>query len=310
MTTAASYPSLAHRVKSVSKGVVAFGTSSLLNAIGTTTGACTQPGVLDMECATKTDSTDSDAVAATGGVTLDCFATSTCNLDDRLARVPTNPTYYTDGTTEARFTRQLRSVFGGLAYLTSTQESALQDTVADNLDGSLFVFHFDQLARRAESTDLPDFQYSASSAPYTGQAYLLDALIGEVTAYLRDRAKAQKENWLVIGVSDHGGSGKSHATGGKADTAIPFFLGTYTASAKGYTKLKPLVHTTSQLDVLPTALRWLDIAPFDNATQAVIDGTNTTYSATVDAQVAARQVFEGKIQGICSSGTYATDCTS
>lgn len=312
--TSKTYPSIAKRVRDAGMRVSVVGTSHLINSLSITSGGCSQPGVLDMECATsQADLLRSSIDEYSGNVQLDCLASSSCNTDTRKTKSPTDPQRCSDGHAELQFTRQLNSIFGGLAYTTPSQETATQNSVADNLDDSLFVFHFDALAVRAASPYLPAFQYDASSTEYIAQAYLLDALVGQVISYLRDRARSQKENWLVIGISDHGGSDKSYATPAPLTTSedsIAYFMATYTSNTKRHITLAPFQRPVTQLDVLPTVLTWLNVAPYDAETNAVIAGTNTTAaSAAVAAHVAERRVLEGLVQGICSSGAALQDCT-
>nr|CAJ2468987.1 unnamed protein product [Leishmania braziliensis] len=313
-TTSKMYPSIAKRVKDAGMKVSVVGTSHVINSLSFVSGSCSQPGVLDMECAaSQAELLRLSIDEYSGNVQLDCLAPSSCNMDTRKMSSPTNPQNCSGGQAEAQFTRQLNSIFGGLAYSTPTQGTATQNTVADNLDDSLFVFHFDALAVRAASAYLPEFQYSASSKEYVAQVYLLDALVGQVISYVRDRSRSQKENWLILGVSNHGGSGKRYDTplSLSPENTIAFFMATYTSNAKRSVTLAPLQRPVTQLDVLPTVLTWLNVAPYDVETNAVIAGTNTTAaSPAVMAHVAERIHLEGVVQGICSPGTSLKDCGS
>ncbi|KAK7202223.1 Sulfatase [Novymonas esmeraldas] len=314
-TTSKTYPSLAKRVKDARRTVAVMGTSRVINSLSFSAGSCSRPGVLDMECAaSQADLLRTSVDEYSGNVQLDCLAGSSCNINTRKTKSPTDPQKCSDGHVEMQFTRQLNSIFGGLAYATPTQKTAAQNSVADNLDDSLFIFHFDALAVRASSAFLPNFQYNASSAEYVAQAYLLDAQVGQVLSYVRDRAWSQKENWLVLGISDHGGSGKSFGTPisfSTADTAVAFFMATYTANTKQHVTLAPLQRPTTQLDVVPTVLTWLNVAPYDTTTNAVISGTNTTPAdAVVERHVAERKSLDGIVQGICSPGASPKDCTA
>ncbi|AYU76972.1 conserved hypothetical protein [Leishmania infantum JPCM5] len=306
-------PSIAKRVKDAGMKVSVVGTSHAINSLSIAFGSCSQPGVLDMECAASREELLRASIDEySSSVQLDCLASSSCNMDTRKMNSPTDPKQCSSGQAEAQFTRHLNSIFGGLAYSTQTQEAAVQNTAADNLDDSLFVFHFDSLAVRAASTYLPGFQYNVSSKEYVAQVYLLDALVGQVISYVRDRARSQKENWLILGVSDHGGNDKPHAIPNPVSTSentIAFFMATYTDNLKRFVTLAPLQRPVTQLDVLPTVLTWLNVAPFDAETSAVIAGKNTTAaSPAVEARVMERRHFEGLVQGICSSGTSLKDC--
>ncbi|KAG5484499.1 hypothetical protein LSCM1_07870 [Leishmania martiniquensis] len=312
-TTSKMFPSIAKRVKDAGLRVSVVGTSHIVNSLSAVSGSCSRPGVLDIECAASQAELMKVSINEySGAVQLDCLASSSCNMDVRKMSSPTDSQRCSNGHAEAQFTRQLNHIFGGLAYSTPGQGSATQQVLADNVAESLFIFHFDALAVRAASADLPEFQYSASSREYVAQAYLLDALVGQVISYLRDRARSQKENWLVLGVSDHGGSGKRYDTPltlSTAENAIAFFMATYTANTKRHVTLAPLQRPVTQLDVLPTVLRWLNVVPYDAETNAVIAGTNTTAaSAEVLAHVEERGHLEGFVQGICSSGASLRDC--
>lgn len=313
-TTSNTYPSLAKRVTDANGLVTVIGTSHLLNSLGAADGRCSRPGVLDMECAASREAVLLDAFDAVspGMGLLECLASSTCNAHIRKIRSPTNASAYSDGHGEVQFMHQLKEIFGGLELSKPSQKSATQNVIADNVEDSLFIFHFDSLAVRTDSADLPEFQYSASSPSYVAEAYLIDAMIGQAIAFIKDRANTQKENWLVVGLADHGGQGKSFATTSSstlnAHQAIAFFMSTFTTNAKGYVRLKPLATAVSQLDVVPTVLRWLNLAPFDDATQRAVEDANEAYSDAVEEQLAVRRVFEGQVRGICSSGLIPVDC--
>ncbi|KAG5483630.1 hypothetical protein CUR178_08297 [Leishmania enriettii] len=312
-TTSKVYPSIARRVKEAGMRVSVVGTSLMINSLNMTSGTCSRPGVLDMECAaSQAELLKTSIDEYSGTVQMDCLASSSCNTDTRKTKFPTDVQHCSSGYAEAQFTRQLDSMFGGLAYSTPGQDIATPHTVADNVADSLFIFHFDALAIRAASARLPEFQYSASSREYVAQVYLLDALVGQVISYVRDRARSQKENWLVLGVSDHGGRGKRYdtsATLSTSENAIAFFMATYAANAKHYVTLAPLQRPVTQLDVMPTVLTWLNVAPYDSETNAVIAGTNTTAARVeVLAHVEERRRLEGLVQGICSRGASLKEC--
>lgn len=312
-TTSKTYPSIARRVMEVGKTVTVLGTAHLINSFGPNTGRCTEPGVLDIECITSREKALADmSDPLSPSTSLECLASSTCNIATRRMKLSTNPLHYSEGIGELQFTHQLREVFGGLTITQPDQSHSVQNIVADAVQDSLFIFHFDALAVRAQSGALPACTYSADSKPYVAQAYLLDALVGQIVAFLRDRALTQKENWLVVGVSDHGGLEKSFDQPRDAPESqvVPFFLSTYTANARGFVSLQPLVSPVSVLDVLPTVLRWLNVAPYDELTQQVLDGVNATPVSGVEASLGEREMFEGQVQGVCSSGIAPKDCKS
>lgn len=273
-----------------------------------------------------------------------------------------------------------RSTHAPIATSRTSRASSVNAPIASTTSVSdLYVIHFDALAKRAESPYLRGFSYNLTSAEYRAQAYLIDAMIGETLAYVQERSEKELENWLVMGISDHGGNGKTvnedvdwHMSSGDNGNAgssannaddrnhnynfeyispgyddnkllallrastVPFFMGTYTSFSyeKPYITLKPLENPTSQLDVFPTVLRWLSVAPFDDETEVawqkhLSEGNSggfpppTFSSSPPDTDRAPQPVandaplteklkwrawFEGKVQGICSSGISPEDC--
>lgn len=351
--TAKMYPSVAKIVKDAGLQVTVLGTSHLLNSLGSETWSCTRAGVLDMECP--------DSVAVPEGVdfraegaftTLECMGTSSCNANVRRTKLPTNPREMNNnGVSEEQYRRILKDIFGSTSHEgeTATARSTTRASLPPTLS-ELYIFHFDSLAQRAESPDLPDFSYNISSAEYQAQAYLIDSLIGQILAYVEDKSVQERENWLVLGISDHGGNGKQvnydadyaqsdaeNGTAGPIDTSaaasipaglddtqlshllrasvVPFFMGTFTSSNTLRTSvtLKPLERPTSQLDVLPTLLRWLNVAPFDDGTEAAWEALSRgdsvdTSDAFLQRNLALRRQYDGTVQGICSSGVLPLDC--
>ncbi|KAG5509858.1 hypothetical protein JKF63_07503 [Porcisia hertigi] len=311
-TTSKMYPSIAKRVKNAGMRVTVVGSSLAINSFSVSSGRCSRPGVLDMECAaSQAELLRSSIDEYSGKVQLDCLSSSSCSTDTRRTSTPTDPKHHSDGHAEAQFTRHLKSIFGDLAYSSPKQETPTQNADADNLSDSLFIFHFDALAVRAFSDHLPEFRQSASSKEYVAQVYLLDALVGQVISYVRDRSRSLKENWLLLGVSDHGGTDKRYDTPAhlSSENTIAFFMATYTANAKGYVTMAPFQRPMTHLDVLPTVLTWLGVAPYDAETNAVVAGTNKTVaSPSVWENVGERQHLSGFVQGVCSSGVSLQDC--
>lgn len=412
--TSKAFPSLLKVAKDAGMRVTAFGTSHLLNSLGISL-SCSEAGVLDMECLILEEENEESGVLPIPGVTpLECLAPSACNANVRRINLPTDIKEMSNIVSDQRYRQVLREMFGGAttqsplfssepthataragngrralfsklersevipsntsttAFATSTSSSRSSTTSSLS---DLYIFHFDALARRAESSYLPGFSYNVSSAEYRAQVYLIDAMIGETLAYLQDRSEKELENWLVLGISDHGGNDKrvnealnwntstlngnakgntyndnsnmvnsfdyispgyddNRLSGLLRASIVPFFMGTYTSASyeKSYITLKPLESPTSQLDAFPTILRWLNVAPFDDETEAawvkqLVDGNDalsskdTFPSSSVEARpqpvskdapladkLRWRAWFEGKVQGICSSGVAPEDC--
>ncbi|KEG12506.1 hypothetical protein DQ04_01661100 [Trypanosoma grayi] len=327
--TTAHFPTIAMRVTSARRHVVALGTSHMLNALNTGSGQCSEAGLLDAECETPVGlrgrdaqsqaTTEAERAAAAFTRTGDdasslmsCLHQRSCNLFKRVLTLANGR----DGKEEQQFTKYLSDVLGGLV---NEEHESASSTAAD---GSLFIFHFNTLARRAGDAGLPDFTYAADSLEYTAQAFLLDSLIGQVLAIVRDRARSHKENWLVVGTSDHGGVGKSFGRNGDEDEVVPFFTATYTTNARGYTRLRSFTRPVTHMDAAPTILKWLGIAPYDDAD----DGDETTTRAPADPAAAGsrdnskntgsgpgatannKQLLDGRPQGICGSGLRPRDC--
>lgn len=318
----------------------------------------------------------------------DIFAASTGTITSSstpasVLREPPSPTYATSARERHQaslFSHAERLFVPGNTTSRTSFATTAGTTSTSSTPSQLYVIHFDALAKRAESPFLPGFSYALSSAEYRAQAFLIDAVIGETLAYVQERSEKEFENWLVVGMSDHGGNGKSvneklqwsNATTADKDemdsemdsnfpfydyvtpgydesrllalqraSVVPFFMGTFTANSfeKSYITLKPLERPTSQLDVFPTILRWLNVAPFDDETETawvkqLSEGTTdvATNSLSFSSSAAAgsgsglgsprpvknddplsekltwRSWYEGKVQGICSSGVSPQDC--
>lgn len=82
------------------------------------------------------------------------------------------------------------------------------------------------------------------------------------------------------GVSTRSISDSNHAM---EESAIPFFISTYTTSTKKYVALRKLTRHISQLDVLPTILRWLNVPPFDEITESALSSELSSNANTPNA---------------------------
>lgn len=142
------------------------------------------------------------------------------------------------------------------------------------------VVHFNKLDTIAKTRG----DYTSASRSYLGQIYLTDAMVGQIYSLVKTRAYELRENWLVIGVGDHGGF--AHASGATPaeDEVVPFFVSVITSS--GRLTLMPPKAPVRQYDVAPTALQWLGL--LDSASAALMDGS---------------------VQSICSNGKAPANCT-
>ena len=104
-----------------------------------------------------------------------------------------------------------------------------------------------------------------------------------MAAMIRARAVNSRENWLLVGVSDHGGLGKSFGSNPMDDPLVSLFASTFSMHGAG-TALQPFTYPTTQFDVAPTVLKWLGVS----------------YNASG---------YDGVPQGICSDGKFPANCS-
>jgi hypothetical protein len=170
----------------------------------------------------------------------------------------------------------------------STEEKGMPDAgeVVENVEAffeagaDVVVVHLNNLDVAGTTTG----DFTADSAPYAAQLYLVDAVVGQVMALVNRRAVELRENWLVVGASDHGGY--EHASGEKVneDDITAFFASVVTPA--GPLKLNEPRRMTRQMDVAPTVLQW-----FGLAAPQLIDR------------------MDGRVQCICTTGAKARNCT-
>jgi hypothetical protein len=103
-----------------------------------------------------------------------------------------------------------------------------------------------------------------------------------VTAVLESRVEQSRENWLVLGVGDHGGLASSSGANRDEDELVAFFATTYTLA--GQLTLQTPFPPVKQMDAAPTLLKWLGIKAPAN--------------------------MEGTAQMICSDGKTPANCTT
>jgi hypothetical protein len=243
--TSKLYPSFLSLAMNAGFQTAVIGSSHLLTSISFG-GTCSDYGILDFECSPMT-----------AGM---CLSTSTCNINKRSIVIPSNG-------------------FSG------TEESSISDTLVpllNDVGADVVVMHLGKLARMAADPAYPDWSFSESSLPFAAEAYLFDSIVGQVSAIAQSRAASFKENWLLLGVSDHGGLGKSFGSNTPDDQLITLFSSVITGSSVPITQ-QPFTTPTTQFDVAPTILTWLGV-PFANNS------------------------FDGVVQGICSDGKYPKSC--
>ena len=189
-----------------------------------------------------------------------CTAQQTCNLNRRFSYPTTN---------------------GAI-----NQEDMVDDIarVVDD-DVGLLIVHLNRLNFAA--TQKPGGRFESASMPYSAQIYLTDSIVGRVVSMISRTISRRRENWLIMGVSDHGGLVSSYGTNPDDDEVVAFFLSTLTM--QGTTLLDFPSQPTTQMDVAPTLLHWL----------GVFDATATV--PTIQ--------FDGRRQAICTDGKSVRNCT-
>jgi hypothetical protein len=246
--TSQTYPTMLATARANGFTTQVIGASHLLTSPSTSSQAapCTLLGVADFECGT-------DAVGR-------CSQTTTCNINQR---VPTVPVTDFLGTEETALETLIAAAFSA-------------GTIAD-----LMVIHSNKLSRLATDASIPTATFDASSPEYAAEAYVLDSIVGQLSAYITQRVVHHQENWLVLLTSDHGGVGKGFGSNTDQDEVIPFVVATLTAN--GNLMLNTLKTPTTQMDVAPTVLSWLGLTPTG---------------------------MDGSVQAICSNGVVPADCTA
>jgi hypothetical protein len=233
--TSDSYPSVLARLKKRGFSTAVVGSSALVSTVGTA-GMCTEYGVLDFECG--------------GTAYQSCLAASTCNTNVRTPLTPAVTLSSTTGT-----------VGSSDVYIIA------QDVLAAmNANADFIMVNFNQYELAAQAVG---GSYAVNNSKAMAQLYLIDAVIGEIVALISQRTKHSNENWLMMGVADHGGSGSSSGSTANEDEVIALFAATETPA--GTLSLSSSRPPARQMDVAPTVLKWF--GALDNVTAAAMDGS-------------------------------------
>jgi hypothetical protein len=258
------FPTLLKMAKDRSKSTGIVGSQFALSALGGD-GRCSQFGVVDFECGV-------DAASR-------CLGRSSCNADQRVSL----PAGFSVGDTSpadpslADFSRS-----GAAAALSSRVLELANDAGAMIAAGTdIVVVHVNALDI-ASTNAAAGGDYSVTSKLSMSTLYVVDAVVGQIAAIVQSRVVRSRENWLLLGVSDHGGQNSTFGTTFDQDEIVALFASSYTLAGT-MTLLAPIA-PVRQYDVMPTVLQWLGIrAP------AYVDGT---------------------VQFICSDGINPTNCTA
>ncbi|NKI26991.1 sulfatase-like hydrolase/transferase [Arenibacter sp. 6A1] len=117
-----------------------------------------------------------------------------------------------------------------------------------NTDVDVLFLHLDNVDHAGHK-----YGYALENKKYIGAIEKTDKKVGEIIKALKKRKDYEKENWLVLVSTDHGGSGKGHGEAIPEHTTI-----FYIASGKDVTKgeIKKQVNV---IDVAVTALKHLEV---------------------------------------------------
>lgn len=122
-----------------------------------------------------------------------------------------------------------------------------------SVDPDVLFLHFDAVDYAGHASG-----YSTSSAPYLAAVKRVDDGVGQVLAAVRARPNYTNESWLILAVTDHGGSGSSHGGQSVAERTIFVFAAgpgippRFMSPGPGHTCIPP------------TTLAWLGV-PVSNA---------------------------------------------
>lgn len=176
-------------------GVSVLGTSFLLNSLGESYG-CTAPGVLDAECP--------EGFPQEGGgfdQPLECWMSSSCNTDVRRIHLPMDVRDRNRVVAQEQYSHLVDDLFSVTGSGTAGGGSAAAAVGGVSSTSSLYVFHFDSGSLEPSTANTVERQQQ-----YRAQAYLIDALVGQIIHHVARRSAAQHENWLILGTAAHGGT--------------------------------------------------------------------------------------------------------
>jgi hypothetical protein len=259
------YPSVLALAKKAGFTTAVVGSKYMVSALGED-GRCSTYGVLDFECGPDASSR--------------CLARSSCNIDVRVSLAPGFSARELAGPNDraadeyGRGSDLYASDFGRVFELTNDIVTFI------NAATDLIVVHINSLELASEDK-ANGGDYSVTSKKAMSTLYMIDAIIGQVAAIVQSRVSESRENWMLLGVGDHGGVRSTSGNNKDDDEIVAFFGTVYTLA--GNLALGAPFPPVRQYDAAPTILKWLGIpAP------ANLDGT---------------------AQMVCSDGINPTNCT-
>lgn len=172
--------------------------------------------------------------------------------------------------------RRLKEALPGLATASVTAWEPIHGHLLTHADHGAAFGHDDSVAAEAERLlsgragtdpdvlflhfDAPDFAghrygFSRWSPPYMSALRRTDARVGKVLAALKARPGRAREEWLILAVTDHGGTLRHHGEDIPACRRVPLIVG-------GDAALPGLeLEDASLVDVAPTVMAFLGVAP-------------------------------------------------
>lgn len=125
----------------------------------------------------------------------------------------------------------------------------------------VLFLHFDDVDHAGHG-----FAFSTTEPRYVAEMQRIDGYVGEVLEALENRQERTGEEWLVMVVSDHGGTGNSHDQGsGNAEVGNTIFFMNHSDINSIYT-----VSGSRMVDLAPTVLQYLNV--YSEKAQAAMDG--------------------------------------
>lgn len=270
-SSSATYPTILKMAKDASFTTAVVGAKYMMATLGSG-GRCSEYGVLDFECG-------DDAVTR-------CLARSSCNSD---LRVPLPPSF--DVADQAPFSAAVEEYSRASSLIESDNGKVFEITNEAvnfiNAGSDVVVVHINAL-ELASNNAADGGDYTAQSKLSMAALYLTDAIVGQLTSVVGRRVEQSRENWLIVGVADHGGYNSTNGKRLDEDELVAFFATTYTLA--GHLALQAPFPPVRQYDAAPTILRWMGIpvpSYMDGSAQMICsDGVNVANCSEVQNVVA------------------------
>jgi predicted AlkP superfamily pyrophosphatase or phosphodiesterase len=133
-------------------------------------------------------------------------------------------------------------------HKTGAETAAVASKVLAEKDADLVFVHFDDVDGAGHKHG-----FSPREAKYLEAIAGVDAYVGELLKAIKDRKSYEREDWLIVVSTDHGGSGKGHGQNIPEHRTI-FLIVSGKSAARGTIEPAPTV-----FDVAPTLLTHLGV---------------------------------------------------